>query len=539
MFRIIKTIIRSADICLYFVLTLTLSFFFSATAHADQLTPDQLQFRRQAAQRIIFDRSQDIPLAGLHPSKIIGLDVMHPPVGPQNGSPKISIADGSFRIESSLPSVSSRWVGSFSPFAAYDITINSFAGSGQTGLIFRDSQTTNNIAIALKASDSIYQSIIYSVSKNNSDVDRKEFALPDSIPANQPISLKVQMLAGGANLLIEHNQMTTLVGQVDFVKHLDLREKALMQRCDFCLYNSLDANSSVAIEQASSALSPGLGQADLRFITYEDGTPFFKDDRLWLTASIRGRALPHHLQGVLSLNPSVFDIKFEGIIVFDRNDGLLRNDIASNIFYNRTNNQWQGFTTGFSAYADPARKEKKELWCVTSSKSPLKGLSVMSAKATGLVGDYEDPQCIYDQDAGKWRMLLCENHKGYNAVIRESDNWDGPYKLIAGPVSVNSTGTQLQTIGGKRYALFGSSDRKVYIYTYPDLKPAGSLNIYLPPWNDKTGTRIWPNVVPLPEGCPATYLALMMDRLNFPRMQGPNWTYGAMYLYYGYPLDPK
>jgi len=100
---------------------------------------------------------------------------------------------------------------------------------------------------------------------------------------------------------------------------------------------------------------------------------------------------------------------------------------------------------------------------------------------------------------------------------------------------MDSTGTQIQKIGQKRYALFGSADRKVYIRTYPDLKPVGQLRIHRPPWNEKTRTRIWPNVIPLPEGYPARYIALMMDRLNFPDMQGSNWTYGAMYLYHAHP----
>ncbi len=33
---------------------------------------------------------------------------------------------------------------------------------------------------------------------------------------------------------------------------------------------------------------------------------------------------------------------------------------------------------------------------------------------------------------------------------------------------------------------------------------------------------------------PFNYVALMMDRFNYPGMQGPNWTYGALYLYHGY-----
>ncbi|MFT7248323.1 MAG: hypothetical protein ACI97P_001101 [Arcticibacterium sp.] len=101
-------------------------------------------------------------------------------------------------------------------------------------------------------------------------------------------------------------------------------------------------------------------------------------------------------------------------------------------------------------------------------------------------------------------------------------------------MSVNSTGTQIQKIGGKNYVFFGSSERKVFVYTYPDLIAYGELNIQRPPWSDKTNTRIWPNIIPLPEGYPAPYMALMMDRLNFPGMKGPNWSYGALYLYHGY-----
>ena len=99
-------------------------------------------------------------------------------------------------------------------------------------------------------------------------------------------------------------------------------------------------------------MTTGIGQADIRAITYKDGSPLLDQGRLWYTISIRGRALPHHLQGVFSMNPSVFDIRLEGIIVFDRDDGILRNEISSHIFYDREKQVWQGLTTGFSAYAN-------------------------------------------------------------------------------------------------------------------------------------------------------------------------------------------
>lgn len=48
---------------------------------------------------------------------------------------------------------------------------------------------------------------------------------------------------------------------------------------------------------------------------------------------------------------------------------------------------------------------------------------------------------------------------------------------------------------------------------------------------------VWPNIVPLPAGYPARYMALMMDRANFPGVQGDTWSYGAMYIYWAYTDD--
>ena len=72
----------------------------------------------------------------------------------------------------------------------------------------------------------------------------------------------------------------------------------------------------------------------------------------------------------------------------------------------------------------------------------------------------------------------------------------------------------------------------------PDLADAGTLDMDLPPWDETSGTRVWPNVVQLPDGHPFRYVALMMDRFNYPELKGPNWTYGALYLYHGFePAD--
>jgi hypothetical protein len=291
-------------------------------------------------------------------------------------------------------------------------------------------------------------------------------------------------------------------------------------------------NGAVRISHVESALSTGVGLADIRAITYENGEPILEDGRLWYTMSIRGRELPHHLQGIFSMNPTVFDLKLEGIVVFDRNDGLLRNEIASHIFYDRRSETWRGITTGFSAFADP--DEEKQLLAIESNRDPRFGFSVMKAEPFGIVGDVEDPHILYDKEDNKWRMFTCKNISGYKGIMLESEHWNRGYKRIAGPVEHNSTGTSIQKIGNKRYCFSGSSEREVFIYSYPNLKEIGTLKMDLPPWDKTSGTRIWPNIVQLPEGYPFRYIGLMMDRYDYPGLKGPNWSYGAIYLYHGW-----
>jgi hypothetical protein len=324
------------------------------------------------------------------------------------------------------------------------------------------------------------------------------------------------------------------MAQSDYNVWIDLREKRYIRSFQSHLFLQLK-NGRIRVKKTEMALTTGVGLADIRAITYENGDPLLDRGRLWYTMSIRGRALPHHIQGVFSLDPTVFDVRLEGIILFDRDDGLLRNEIASHIFYDRREEIWRGLTTGFSAYAFPD-KEKKQLLAIESEADPRFGLSVMRAVPFGMVGDIEDPHILFDAEAGKWRMLTCENQDGYKAIMLESEKWDRGYQRIAGPVKHNSTGTSIQKIGDRRYCFSGSSEREIFVYSYPGLEEVGTLKMDLPPWNETSGTRVWPNVVQMPEGYPCRYVALMMDRFNYPGMKGPHWSYGALYLYHGH--DP-
>lgn len=503
----------------------------------NSIKPSEIEFKRKAVRRLVFDPDQSIPLASLRPATVRDFDLMHPELE----SGKSESSRGVWTIESghlhfsteSEKADSLRWVGGLNSFATYDLKIDSLSGSGSTGIVFKNSATSDILRARLHFVDGNAEKVSWIVELGGESVVKEEWKLPENLQGSE-ITLRVQMAVIGVNLLIESSGRSELIGFSDFSEKLDLREKRHMRDFDFGVSASLSAESSVSLDGAEAALTPGTGQADIRAITDPEGNPMIDEGRLWFTITVRGRALPNPMQAVLSLNPSVFDIQFEGIIAFDLDDGKLRNEHASHIFYDSKSDEWRGWTTGFSAYGGDGGEDAKTILAVSSKRDPRRGFSIMNAKPVGIDGAHEDAHCIYDHEAKKWRMLLCEKQERFQAAMWESDHWDRGFTRIAGPVEMDSTGTMIQKIGGIRYALYGSADRTIYAANYPDLKPAGELNVYLPPWNEGNGTRIWPNVIPLPEGYPAPFIALMMDRVNFPGMPRPNWTYGALYLYHGY-----
>ncbi|SOE20892.1 hypothetical protein SAMN06298216_1369 [Spirosomataceae bacterium TFI 002] len=496
-----------------------------------QTSPDKINFVRQGVKRMIFDSDQSIPLAKLDPSKVVGFSAMYPTEHYMDQKSEVEIRDKMLVISSQSKTQTSIWFGGFNPVATYTIELKEISGKGYLGFEFSDAEKKDQFFIKIAYDGNTLNDVELVVSRDSKNIVAQSIAVNKEEGRELKGRIILQMLGSGLTLFHQKENLPEVIAKSDFNKFIDLRAKQYLNTFQSRLFAEIE-KGSVQIESVDMILSTGMGQADIRAITYENGEPMLDKGRLWYTMSIRGRALPHHIQGVFSMNPSVFDVKLEGVILFDRNDGLLRNEVASHIFYDRKDEVWRGITTGFSAYAFP-EKEKKQLLAIESKSDPRFGFSIMKAEPFGMVGDIEDPHLLYDSAAKKWRMLTCENVNGYKAIVLESDFWNKEFHKIAGPVAYNSTGTSIQKIGDKLFCFSGSADRKILIYTYPDLKDAGSLKMDLPPWDNTSGTRVWPNIVQLPEGYPFKYVALMMDRFNYPTLKGPNWTYGALYLYHG------
>ncbi len=497
---------------------------------SSQPAPDEIEFVRQGVRRFVFDDSHTIPLAALYPKEIIGMSAMYPVTHGSAAHARVGVRDQRLIVSSDTETQTAIWFGGFNPFATYTIDLAACEGEGAIGFEFASKAERYRITVHYRQDH--LTDVRHQLLKGDNVILDESIAIPTDTKAIPAGKLILQMLGSGLTVYCQNDGLPLPIAQSDFSRQIDLRRQHYLHTFQSRLYLHLK-QGTVQINKVAAALSSGMGLADIRAITYEDGTPLLDQGRIWYTMSIRGRALPHHIQGVFSMDPTVFDLRLEGIIVFDRQDGILRNEVASHIFYDRKDKVWRGITTGFSAYADP--KEQKQLLAIESTRDPRFGFSVMQATPFGIVGDIEDPHILYDAAAKKWRILTCENNNGgYKAILLESATWNKDYQRIAGPVTHNSTGTSIQRIGGKHYCFSGSQERKIFIYSYPDLREAGTLKMDLPPWDETSGTRVWPNVVELPEGYPFRYVALMMDRFNYPGLKGPNWTYGALYLYHGY-----
>ena len=147
-------------------------------AAGDDVRPDEIQFRRQAAIRMVFDSDQNIPLASLRPAKVIDLDLMHPEMLPNPGV-QWELKDGGLAGSSPQAGGSSlRWAGGFNPFATYDLLIQNVKGDGSCGVSFVHSSNGDSLTANLHFKDGKPESITWNVGVGGKQVTEEKWLVP-------------------------------------------------------------------------------------------------------------------------------------------------------------------------------------------------------------------------------------------------------------------------------------------------------------------------------------------------------------------------
>jgi hypothetical protein len=525
----------------------------SAEPVQPDVNPADIEFQRLAVRRFIF--SNNIRLSEFVPSEIISFASMHPALAVSGTDEDKPVCDTTFKPQlkagkltldaSSGKSGACFYVGSVNPYATYELDIESVQTDGsetaETGIDLARYGLRDRVQVlALSGKEN---GVLLRILKNGDIVKEQKFT--DVLP-QCPFKLRVQLYGRTLGVFTEQNGETVYHGHLDDHPHqeqyhfgdiLDFRNVETNRRCSFNVVSNL--RGQTVIGGARSCLSAGIGQADIRVVSYEDLTPYMEDDgRLWFTFSCRGIGLGQSSQGILSVDPSVFDVRFEGMIVFDFGDGLRRNAVATHLFYDRKAKEWRAYSCDFGGSKNREGRSESHLFIAYGKKDPRRGYSVMNAELiTGdkLSGHHEDPCIFYDADAGKWRLLTSSFvNNQIEACLFETDTWNGKFTNVTPAIRRNATGTVIQKIGKQYYCLMGGVGENLRIHSYPDLKFLGFLNLDLQPHWPQPAARIWAQVVPLPEGYPYRYVLLTMDRPNFRGITRPTWSYGALYFYGAY-----
>lgn len=360
------------------------------------------------------------------------------------------------------------------------------------------------------------------------------FAAPTNVAP--PFTMHLALCCGHKPAVFSAKDGVTRFAYIaSWPKGFDPRPKANMTALRVC--------GAGGAGEVKATLSAGIGQADVRFVTRgRENALYLEGTRAFFTFSARFFASVLGIASVDIANPAS-GVRFEGHILFDYGDGRLRNDLAAHLFFDDVSGEWRAWTSNFSTTGDGGGKKglsgraEGGLNAAWTKECPLRGFHVMRAKSLGLTGMNEDPSGIWDPDARKWRLFVSAfTSKGIRAQMYESDRWDGGFTALTDAVPENSTGTTIAWMNGTRYCLAGSVDRAYYVYSYPKLEKLGKIKLSPEPWGDLKGWphgRGWPAFLEMPKDIPHRYLFLTMDRINFPGMPRPNWTYGELSLYVG------
>lgn len=530
------------NILLTLIFTIFNCFLIYTQPNTHSTNPLDLEFHRLSVRRFIF--SNNIPLSEFVPSEIVSFASMHPAfivssIGKEecDTSFHARINEGKLVLsEACGNNPASFYVGGVNPYATYEVDIHSIQpnGSKTTEVGFELARLGLRDRVQVLTKSSLTEKGVYVRIYKDGFIEREVKC--SSIVPQGAFTLRAQLYGHSLGVFIEEHGETTYKGYIavkeNFSETIDFRNIKTAGESTFNIICNLEG--TVIVGGARSYLSTGIGQADIRLISHEDLSPYMDEGRLWFTFSCRGIDIFQSVQGVLSLDPSVFDIRFEGMIVFDHGDGILRNDYASHVFYDRNQKEWRAYACDFGGTAYKELRSGTGLVIGTSWKSPLKGFSIMKARrieADHVDGHNEDPCIFYDKNVKKWRLLTSAFVKGsITSRTFESDTWDGKFTPVAPPITMNSTGTSFQKIGNQYYSFMGGLGN-LRVHSYPGLELMGELKLDLQPHWPKPAARVWASIVPLPAGFPYRYVLLTMDRPNFPGIKGANWSYGALYFY--------
>lgn len=500
------------------------------STYAVTYTPMQLNFVKDYQVRNYFSSSillneLDFATNLLNNSDYPRIDLAGSLTFNQNGQVLTILNNGNSRAESYLK------MGKLYHYAAIDMDITSQNNTSYSAnavlSLYKDA--SNRIVIVQRDIDAGTKTYTMEIFKNGTSVFNTVIS---STGIAAPYTLRVHVTGRYLNFFRVKDGMPSFYSSVDIGSHFDLRNDNVIKDFSVCLGARLDPSESVSFSKLEQYLSSGTGQADPRVLHYEDGAPIIVDNKIWLAMTTRGYdPIPASHQGIYSYDLTTREWKLTGDMSFDNGDGFKRPWHATDIFFDRKDRKWKFFTTSHG--------DDHKIYYGVCNNDPRFGISEVAATLlnTG-IGQGEDPSVIYDAVAGKWRLAMCQLVAGgFNTVLLESENWNGPYTQIAINTETSSTGILIQKTGGNYYVFQGRGNSNYEILSYPGLVKLDVLKVS-PLLTDR---NVWPVIIPITSATGTMYNFLTFDR---EQVTG-TYSYGNIHWYHAaevatdfYEYDP-
>ncbi len=325
----------------------------------------------------------------------------------------------------------------------------------------------------------------------------------------------------GRSVLVWHRRgpAMTYLGRLDFAFRLDLRDPAISDSWTLGITARGHTDLRVRCTRFEASLT-GVGHADPRIVSYEDGTPIQDGATVWFLATTRGGTIPDAYQGVYALDVSSGRITMTGALFGDRGDGIWRNDNAGHLFLDRSTGRWTWFVIGHSDHPNPRGN-----WVGTSAVDLRHGINQVPVGPVALPAGRDLWEDMYPvRDGGTWFATASKDAR-HTAWLESTTGIAGPWTETRTAVGMNETGQLLVRSGTRRYVVAGT-DTAAYIVRDADVAAMTDLG-HLDVDVDTGGRRVWPALFAAQQPDRLRWFLLSFDRTS----PAEGYSYGRLHFY--------
>lgn len=463
--------------------------------------PTALAFKRWFTRRHFYDLRLPFGELDLATSPLLTGGAVLAPVAIANGGMTLGYTAGNLTLSHATDATMTEGAAQFlalHPFATYEVTVASWtAGAyGNMGWEFRSADGSRRIIATWSKSNGRVQTeyLLNGVSQG---------LTVQTIAVTGAFTLRVQFHGRAVSVWITNGGTTTYAGRLALVG-LDLRNPATRAGWTAGILGRGHTDFTFAVSGAAAYLA-GNGHADPRIVSYEDGSPIQAGETVWVLLTTRGVDIPDAYQGVYAYNTATGQLTATGAIFCDRGDGIMRNDTAGHLFYDRTVSRWRYLAIGHSDYPNPRGN-----WLATTADDLRFGINTVPVAEVDLPGApgaalYEDMQAV--RDGARW--VAVASRDASVSVRMEAADLLGPWAETAS-AGTNETGDTIVKMGASRYVLAGTATPAFIARNYDTLASLGALTVDY----DTGGSRVWPVVFPVRTAAGTRWHMISFDRTS-------------------------